>query len=87
VAIEYTWGELEKENVCFTVDGKKLISMGGPDFSGKKEGLYWSPASDEDGKLYDVYWEYSGTFGDAEFFTLVSADPSDIPLGSLFSNS
>jgi hypothetical protein len=86
VELEYTWNELENENVCFTVNGKKLISMGGPDFSGKKDGLYWSPAADENRNLYDVYWKHSGNFGNSEFFTLVSVHPSDIPLSSLLSN-
>jgi hypothetical protein len=75
--IEYTWNELENENLRFTVNGKKLASLAGPEkISGSD--LFWSPAFDEGGKPFDLYWKQSGAFDNAEFFTLVSFAPSDI---------
>jgi hypothetical protein len=75
--IEYTWNELEKENLSFMISGKKLTSLAGPEKADVGD-LYWSPAFDEAGKPFDLYWKHSGCFGDADFFTLAHFTPSDI---------
>jgi hypothetical protein len=68
--IEYTWNELENENIRFQIDGIALRSAGGPDeISG---GAFWSPAFDESKRPYDLMWVRSGSFGDADFFTLTT---------------
>ena len=71
--IEYTFNELETENVYFTFDGKTLFSMGAPEET-RKPGLLWSPAISDDGTPYDLYWTRSGNFGGCEFFTLQSGE-------------
>lgn len=75
--IEYTWNELENEKIRIAINGKKLISLSGPEKIDNTD-LYWTPALDEDGNPYDLYWEQSESFCDAEFFSFVSFEPSDI---------
>ena len=71
--IEYTYNELENEAVQFTVDGKTLVSMGGPEET-RKPGIFWGPAMDNGGASYDLYWLKSGDFGGWDFYTLQSAE-------------
>ncbi|WP_461255791.1 hypothetical protein [Treponema sp. R80B11-R83G3] len=75
--IEYTFNELENENVYFPFDGKTLFSMGAPEET-KKPGIFWSPAITEDGTPFDLYWERSGRWGSSEFFTLQNGEAADL---------
>jgi len=67
--IEYTFNELENEAVRFSFNGKSLVSMGGPEETGRP-GVFWSPAIDSNGINYDLFWAQSGRFGDCVFYTL-----------------
>lgn len=77
MVIEYTWNELENENVSFITSGKKLTSLAGPEKNDNSV-FYWSPAIDETGTPFDLHWKQSGSFGGYDFFSLVDSSPSDI---------
>jgi hypothetical protein len=75
--IEYTWNELETEKLRFSAEGKTFTSLGGPEETHRLD-RFWSPALDEAGERYDLYWMRSGSFGDADFFTLQEFDKADL---------
>lgn len=75
MSIEYTWNELENENLRFTHNGIRLLSASGPEPAG--DGLFCNHAFDDDGNPYDLTWRRSGLGGD-EFFVLIDVKPADI---------
>ncbi|GHU63532.1 hypothetical protein FACS189445_6750 [Spirochaetia bacterium] len=69
--IEYTWSELNDEDITFTFNDVKLTSIAGPEEINGSEN-FWSPARGDDGKDYDLTWNVNRSNG-LEFFVLLEA--------------
>jgi hypothetical protein len=68
---EYTWSELDGENIEISMDGHKYRVLSGPEEA--LDGWWWAPGFDEGGKAGDMYFERTG-LGQTESFRLTSAE-------------
>jgi hypothetical protein len=64
---EYTWNELNDEDIEISMGGHKYRALSGPEEAMGDQ--WWAPGFDETGKAWDMYFERTG-FGETESFRL-----------------
>jgi hypothetical protein len=72
---EYTWNELDGEDIEISMGGHKYRALSGPEEA--MGGQWWAPGFDETGKACDMYFERAG-LGCTESFRLANVEAANI---------
>jgi hypothetical protein len=72
---EYTWNELNAEDIRVEMDGHIYTPLSGPE---QENDRWWAPGIDETGEPWDLYFEWAlfGKDGERDRYRLVSVSPA-----------
>ena len=72
--MEYTWSELDGENIGIEMGGHTYRPLAGPE---EARGQWWAPGYDEAGTAWDMFFTRTG-MGETEGFALKNVERADL---------
>jgi hypothetical protein len=72
--MEYTWDELNSENMGIEMGGHIYTALSGPEYV---MGQWYAPGFDETGTAWDMYFTKNG-WGETEGYTLSSVEKANL---------